>query len=68
MTTQRTLDRLDVLVWSAIYGGLFALVIGFVVRGLAPYTSWTLIVLGAVAVVSGVVLLLVRARLTASRG
>jgi hypothetical protein len=67
MTSARTLARLDVIGWTLIYAGLFALVLGIASHGRTVIGGWSLSVLGAAAVVAGVVLLVVRARLTGPR-
>lgn len=64
MTEQRTLARLDVLAWVLIYGGLFALVLGIASHDRTAVGGWSLSVLGAVAAVAGVVVIVVRARLS----
>lgn len=64
MTEQRTLARLDVLAWVLIYGGLFTLVLGIASHGRTAVGGWSLSVLGAVATVAGIVVIVVRARLS----
>ena len=64
MTKQRTLDRLDTSAWILISGGVFALVLGIASHPRTTVGGWTLSVLGVVAAVAGVVLIVVRARLT----
>jgi hypothetical protein len=61
---ERTLARLDTLAWILIYGGLFALVLGIASHGHTKVGGWSLSVLGIVATVAGVVLIVVRARMT----
>jgi len=63
----RTLARLDAIAWILIYAGLFALVLGIASHGHTVVGGWSLSVLGVVAAVAGVVLIIVRARLTAPR-
>ena len=63
MATKKTLARLDTLVWLLIYGGLFAVIIGLASHGEARVAGWSLVVLGGVTAVAGVVLIFVRARL-----
>ncbi len=67
MADERTLARLDVFAWVLIYGGLFALVLGIASHGHTAVGGWSLSVLGTVAAVAGVVLILVRARLSRGR-
>jgi hypothetical protein len=64
MTEERTLARLDVLAWVLIYGGLFALVLGIASHGWTAVGGWSLSVLGAAAAIGGVVVIVVRARLS----
>ncbi|MBK6007793.1 hypothetical protein JJB11_16965 [Ramlibacter ginsenosidimutans] len=64
MTEERTLARLDVLAWVLIYGGLFTLVLGIASHGRTAVGGWSLSVLGAVATVAGIVVIVVRARLS----
>ena len=64
MTTQSTLERLDKIAWLLIYAGLFVLVLGIASHGHTAIGGWSLSVLGVVAAVAGVVLIVVRARLT----
>jgi membrane protein implicated in regulation of membrane protease activity len=66
VATARTLARIDALVWTLIYGGLFAIVIGIAAWRASQATGWSLAVLGVLLVVAGVVLIAVRARLRES--
>jgi uncharacterized membrane protein HdeD (DUF308 family) len=68
MTSARTLARLDTIAWILIYAGLFALVLGVASHGHTRIGGWSLSVLGVVAAVAGVVLIVVRARLTERGG
>lgn len=62
-TTNLRLARLETLIWTLIYGGLLALIVGaFMGRG-AEGSGVGLMVLGAVVAVIGVVLIYVRSRL-----
>jgi hypothetical protein len=63
MTTPRTLARLDALIWTLIYGGLFALILGIASHDETVIGGWSLSVLGALATGAGVVLIFVRSRL-----
>jgi membrane protein implicated in regulation of membrane protease activity len=67
MASERTLARLDVLAWTLIYAGLFALVLGIASHGHTVIGGWSLSVLGVVAAIAGVVLIVVRARLSEPR-
>jgi hypothetical protein len=64
MPPGRKLARLDAIAWTLVYGGLFALVLGIASHGRTVIGGWSLSVLGGVAVVAGVVLMVVRARIT----
>ncbi len=57
------IQRLQKLIWVLIYLGLFALIIGVVIRGAAPVAGPLLIVTGLIAAVAGVVLIYVRSRM-----
>ena len=59
--------RLDRLIWILIFGGLFAVVLGFASRVGAPATGWSLMVLGGLVCATGVVLIWVRSRLGPDR-
>lgn len=63
MTTRKTLARLDALIWTLIYGGLFAVILGIASHGEARIAGWSLVVLGALAAGAGAVLIFVRSRL-----
>ena len=64
MASARTLARLDSLSWIFIFAGLLVLVLGIVTHGEARIAGWSLSVLGALATVAGVVMIIVRSRLT----
>lgn len=49
--------------WTLIYGGLIAAILGLASHGEAQIAGWSLVVLGAIAAATGVVLIFVRARL-----
>ena len=63
MPMTRLKARLDVLIWVLIFGGLFAAVLGFASREVAPATGWALMVTGGCVAGAGVVLIWVRSRL-----
>ena len=63
MVTERTLKRLDALVWILIYGGLFALVLGIASHDETAIGGWSLSMLGALSAVAGIILIFVRSRL-----
>ena len=65
MPSPRALARIDGLAWTLIYGGLLALVLGIASHDETAIGGWSLSVLGTVAAIAGVVLIVVRSRLTA---
>ena len=63
MPSPKTLARLDALIWTLIYGGLFALILGIASHDETVVAGWSLSVLGAIAAGAGAVLVFVRSRL-----
>ena len=63
MASPRTLARLDAAVWTLIYGGLFAVVLGIATHDEHLVAGWSLGTLGGIAAAAGVVLIVVRSRL-----
>jgi hypothetical protein len=63
MASARALAWLERLVWTLIYGGLFAVVLGLAVGQASRATAWSLVVAGALATAVGIVLVWVRSRL-----
>jgi hypothetical protein len=63
MASPRSFARLDALIWALIYGGLFALILGIASHDETVVGGWSLSVLGAVAAITGAVLIFVRSRL-----
>lgn len=63
MASARALKRLDALVWTLIFGGLFMLILGLASHDEAAIAGWSLTVLGGIAAAAGVVLVYVRSRL-----
>jgi hypothetical protein len=55
--------RIGVLIWVLIYGGLFALGIGFAFRPDADSLAWSAIVGGTVAIAAGCLLIWIRSRM-----
>ncbi len=64
MASARVLEWLDRAAWTLIYGGLFLLVLGLATGASHRIAGWSLGVIGGVLAAAGVVILLVRARLT----
>jgi hypothetical protein len=62
-TTNLRLKRLEKLIWTLIYGGLLAIVLNYFLDQQNPQNSLPLYQFGGLAVVAGVVLIFVRARL-----
>ena len=56
--------RVDVVVWSAIYGGLLLLGFGLALNSELPAAGWAMAALGVLAALLGVVLIGVRSRMT----
>ena len=63
MTTARTLARLDALIWTLIYGGLFMLILGIASHDETVIGGWSLSVIGAALALAGAVLIVVRSRM-----
>ena len=63
MASARALARLDALVWTLIFGGLFMVILGIASHDEAAIAGWSLSVLGGIAAAAGVVLIFVRSRL-----
>ena len=63
MTRARSLAWLERLIWTLIYGGLLALVLGLATGDADLVFGWSLAVVGALVALAGVVLIVVRARL-----
>ncbi len=63
MASRRTLAWIDSLAWVALYGGLFAIVLGIATGGGHVIAGWSFGVLGAMGVAAGIVLIFVRSRL-----
>ncbi|PJI97255.1 hypothetical protein CLU85_2031 [Acidovorax sp. 69] len=68
MTAPKTLQRLHKLIWTLIYGGLLALVLGIATARTDDAIGWSLMVGGGLVAAAGVVLIGVRARLKADTG
>jgi hypothetical protein len=64
MASARTLAWVERLAWICIYAGCFAVILGIVSGEVHVIAGWSLGVVGAVAIAAGVVLIVVRSRLT----
>jgi len=64
MASARALAWIERLVWICIYAGVFAIILGIVSREVHVIAGWSLGVIGGIAVAVGVVLIVVRSRLT----
>jgi len=64
MPKETLLARLDVLIWTLVYGGLFMLVLGIASHDETAIGGWSLSVVGLVVAAVGAVLVVVRARIT----
>ena len=64
MASERALAWLDRAIWTLVYGGCIALIIGIATGQAHRPASWSLGVIGGVAIATGIVLLVVRSRLS----
>lgn len=60
--------RIETWVWVLIYGGLLAVVLGLAVQKQDLPLGWSIVTLGGAAVLAGVVLIVVRARMKTPEG
>jgi hypothetical protein len=67
MASARTVAWVERLIWTLIYGGLFSVVIGLASMEGDSAAAWSLIVVGSLLAVVGVVLIWWRARLEQAR-
>ncbi|MRD48547.1 hypothetical protein [Caenimonas koreensis] len=67
MTSDKTIELIEKWTWILIYAGLFAIIVGIASMSASPSTAWTLVAVGAVLAVAGVVLIWVRSKLDARR-
>ena len=56
-------SRVQLAVWVFIYGGIFAAIVGYAVQNNGDAWGWGLAAAGAVAVLIGAVLIVVRSRM-----
>lgn len=64
-TSNKTVARLQALIWVLIYGGLLTLVLGLSVQRTDDAIGWSLVVGGAVVAAAGFVLIYVRSKIKA---
>ncbi len=65
MASDRTLARLDRLIWALAFGGLLLLTLGLATLRYDATTGWVLVVVGGVLAAAGFVLIWVRSRMSA---
>ena len=65
MASPHRIKQLQNLIWVLIYGGLLALVMGLSIQRFETALGWALAVGGVLIAVVGLVLIFVRARLSA---
>jgi len=63
MQSSRAIAWVDRLIWPLIYVGLFTLVLGLASMKYHAAAAWSLVVVGGLLAVAGVVLIWVRSRL-----
>ncbi|HWK82236.1 MAG TPA: hypothetical protein VNS61_00740 [Caldimonas sp.] len=59
-------SRVDTLVWTAIYGGLFGVGVGIALERNGQAFGWAMLACGAALAVAGTILIWVRSRMEAS--
>ena len=62
MPSAKTIAWLERLIWIFIYLGLFAVVLGLATLLRSPAAAWSLIGVGGILAVAGVVLIWIRSR------
>ena len=63
MASAKIIAWIDRLVWTLIFGGLLTLVLGLAVLSHSVGAGWSLVTVGGVLAIGGVVLIGVRSRL-----
>lgn len=61
--SNKSVARLQSLIWILIYGGLLTLVLGLSVQRIDDTVGWSMVVVGAIVAVVGFVLIYVRSRI-----
>ena len=65
--TDKSVARLQGLIWILIYGGLLAVVLGFFVQRTDDEAGWSLLVAGAVVAAVGFALIYVRSKMNVQK-
>lgn len=63
-TSNKSIARLQKLIWVLIYGGLLTLVLGLSVQRTHDPLGWSMVVVGGIVAAIGFSLIYVRSRLT----
>ena len=61
--SNKSVARLQSLIWILIYGGLLTLVLGLSVQRLDDAIGWSMVVLGGIVAAAGAALVYVRSRI-----
>jgi hypothetical protein len=63
MTSPQVRARVELYAWVAIYGGMFAVILGVVIGSVHLPTGWSVGVLGGLGIAAGVALIIIRSRM-----
>ncbi len=63
MSTAESIQRIQVWTWVLIYGGLLTCVLGYFVAGQDAKLMRAMAIFGALCVVAGIVMIVIRARI-----
>ncbi len=61
--SNKSVARLQSLIWILIYGGLLTLVLGLSVERLDDAIGWAMVIVGGIVAAAGFVLIYVRSRI-----
>ena len=61
--TNKAVARFHMLIWSLIYGGLLALVLGVAVERSDEATGWPLVLIGGILAATGFFLIYLRSKI-----
>jgi len=64
MASAKARALVERLAWIAIYAGIFIIILGVVSGGVHVIAGWSLGVLGSIALAAGIVLIVVRSRMS----